>query len=143
MSVQAQVPNDHPLMIAWNAYKATDDYANTRKWAVYPEHVEGSLWAAFSQGFASLEAENARLRERHLDAAINAGDAYVAAEKRAETAEAQLAEARRALGFFASVIMSGEPWTEVCEQRYRAALAPAEKPGSDGPDTDYDPSRDM
>ena len=28
-----------------------------------------------------------------------------------------------ALGFFSSVIKSGEPWTETCEREYRAALA--------------------
>lgn len=35
------------------------------------------------------------------------------------------------LGFFASVIKSGEPWTETCEREYRAALAryDAEKNG--------------
>jgi len=45
------VPKDHPLMIAWDAYKATEDYANTRTWAGIPAHVDGSLWAAFEQGF--------------------------------------------------------------------------------------------
>lgn len=30
---------------------------------------------------------------------------------------------RRCLGFFASVIKSGEPWTETCEREYREALA--------------------
>lgn len=56
----APVPEDHPLMVAWNAYKATDDYANSRKWAIHRNHaddeqyvqwVEGSLWAAFMAGF--------------------------------------------------------------------------------------------
>jgi hypothetical protein len=31
----------------------------------------------------------------------------------------------RCLGFFASVIKSGEPWTETCEWEFREALEPA------------------
>ena len=46
------VPQDSPLMKAWEAYKTTDEYQNTRKWAAYTEHVDGSLWAAFCAGFA-------------------------------------------------------------------------------------------
>lgn len=51
MSTMAPVPKDDPLMIAWEAYTATDKYANTKRWAIHPEHVEGSLWAAFMEGF--------------------------------------------------------------------------------------------
>ncbi len=36
--------------------------------------------------------------------------------------EQRLAEC---LGFFASVIKSGEPWTETCQQAYDAARAPS------------------
>lgn len=42
---------DDPRMVAWEAYKATPEYANTRKWA-RTEHAEGSLWAAFLEGWA-------------------------------------------------------------------------------------------
>lgn len=45
------LPKDHPLIRAWEAYKATDEYANTRKWAAHDEHVDGSLWASFMAGF--------------------------------------------------------------------------------------------
>src|SRR4051794_33592388 len=31
---------------------------------------------------------------------------------------------RRCLGFFASVIKSGEPWTETCQREYDEALSP-------------------
>lgn len=47
----APVPADNPLMFAWKAYKASAEYANTRKWAGHDEHVDGSLWAAFEQGY--------------------------------------------------------------------------------------------
>lgn len=33
-----------------------------------------------------------------------------------------LVEAQRTVGFFASVIKSGEPWTDECEKALRAAL---------------------
>lgn len=46
----AVLAND-PLMVAWTAYKATPAYANTKKWAASPQDVDGSLWAAFAQGW--------------------------------------------------------------------------------------------
>jgi hypothetical protein len=45
------LPSDDPVMLAWNAYKQTEDYANTLKWAVLREHTEGSLWGAFLSGW--------------------------------------------------------------------------------------------
>jgi len=47
------VSKDSPLWLAWEAYTATEEYANTKRWAVVPEHAEGSLWAAFERGFAA------------------------------------------------------------------------------------------
>jgi len=79
----APCPPDHPLMIAWEKYKASEDYANSYKWATaaieyvvlpeptdpsanrftedhYRRFVEGSLWAAFMAGFnADLQREAA------------------------------------------------------------------------------------
>lgn len=57
MSTSAQVPQDHPLMRAWNAYKATPEYANSKIWAQHAEHVDGSLWALFMAGWqAAIDA---------------------------------------------------------------------------------------
>ena len=53
MSEQTPVAADAPVMKAWEAYKATDEYANTKRWAVVAEYTDGSLWAAFLQGWAS------------------------------------------------------------------------------------------
>lgn len=50
MSAQAELPKGHPLRDAWDAYKETFEYANTRRWALKEPHVDGSLWAAFVQG---------------------------------------------------------------------------------------------
>lgn len=49
------VPKDAPVRIAWEAYKASDDYANTKKWAVVLAHTDGSLWAAFYAGFVAAQ----------------------------------------------------------------------------------------
>ena len=51
MSIQSQVPADYPMMVAWEAYKASDEYSNTKRWAAHVEHVDGSLWAAFVMGW--------------------------------------------------------------------------------------------
>lgn len=71
-------PPDSDLMKAWNAYKGSEDYENSKTWAmriapfvqhgseaqkrqlfeIMPfeqreRHVDGSLWAAFMAGFAA------------------------------------------------------------------------------------------
>lgn len=67
------VPKDHPLMIAWEAYRDSLEYVNTLGWAITPKahladvvgtvmldfpHVEGSLWAAFEHGWrAALQSK--------------------------------------------------------------------------------------
>ena len=67
MPASTQVPDDHPLMIAWEKYRATEEAENSDKWArtvkvsepmqgqiiLEHPHVVGSLWAAFSAGFAA------------------------------------------------------------------------------------------
>ena len=71
MSAMAPVPKDDPLMIAWEAYKATDEYANTRHWALKDAHVDGSLWAAFSEGF-NTQRSKLSTALGHLKAIIHA-----------------------------------------------------------------------
>lgn len=53
----APLPDDDPLMIAWKAYKETDEYKNIRNWASHPSHVDGSLWASFVQGYRAAAPE--------------------------------------------------------------------------------------
>lgn len=60
MSAMTPVPKDHPLMRAWEAYRQTEDYANTKGWALHEPHVDGSLWAAFERGW---RAANGALEE--------------------------------------------------------------------------------
>lgn len=51
MNIQTEIPRTHPMRAAWEDYKQTDEYANTRKWARDVAHVDGSLWAAFCEGW--------------------------------------------------------------------------------------------
>lgn len=88
MSGQAmqKCPDDHPLMIAWNAYQKTDDFQNTFKWATSailistqetaPEanrvdpiedrqrRAMGTLWGAFMAGFNAATERAASLHEQ-------------------------------------------------------------------------------
>lgn len=59
-------------MIAWEAYKATEGYANTKRWATKPEHTEGSLWAAFEAGFNALKPARVEITEEMVERAYNA-----------------------------------------------------------------------
>ena len=65
------VPKESLLRIEWEKYIKTEDYTNTKKWARFKEHIDGSLWAAFTKGFEineirikQLEAENKKLKKR-------------------------------------------------------------------------------
>ena len=48
--------SDDPRMKAWEAYKQTEAFSTSRKWALREEHVEGSLWAAFLEGWTRATA---------------------------------------------------------------------------------------
>lgn len=52
---QTPMPKGHPLTKAWEAWKQTEDYRNTERWAREREHTMGSLWAAFSEGWFARE----------------------------------------------------------------------------------------
>lgn len=55
--VMQKLPDNHPLVIAWEAYRATEEYANSLQWAMQSHDkmtVEGSLWGAFVAGRESL-----------------------------------------------------------------------------------------
>jgi hypothetical protein len=53
--VQTPVSQNHPMRIAWESYKKSGDYANSAHWAAYKEHVAGSLWAAFVEGYRAAK----------------------------------------------------------------------------------------
>jgi hypothetical protein len=55
--------SDDPRMIAWEKYKLTEEYANTRGWAQYAQHVDGSLWAAFLVGYEAASGPSVREKE--------------------------------------------------------------------------------
>jgi hypothetical protein len=59
MSAMSPVPANHPLMTAWNTYKASDDFEKTKRWAAIEAYTEGSLWAAFAAGFGAQPTQSA------------------------------------------------------------------------------------
>lgn len=77
MSVQQSVPENAPVMQAWKAHQKTEDYSNSLKWAVYPEHAEGSLWALFCAGYSACAIAMARdhlMTQQEHDATTDAID---------------------------------------------------------------------
>ena len=67
---QSPVDASHPMMIAWNKFRQSDEFANALKWAlaenyedgrgISPEmrtnHAEGAMWLALTKGFEIGEA---------------------------------------------------------------------------------------
>ena len=101
------VPADDPRTIAWEAYKETDEYANSVKWALCRTHVhertekyvEVSLWAAFIEGFAAAGHAKVELFEGDdglWAARVNGLPLWWSTAK--GTAEATVTQLRRALG---------------------------------------------
>jgi hypothetical protein len=63
MPTMAACRKDDPLLIAWNEYQKTEDFANTKRWAAYAEHLQGSLWAVFMAGYLAAIERAATLHE--------------------------------------------------------------------------------
>lgn len=51
MPIEHKLPDDAPVMLAWEAHKNTEEYTNSKRWAYSQAHLEGSLWALFFAGF--------------------------------------------------------------------------------------------
>ena len=64
MPTMTPVPKDDPMMKAWEEFKQTPAYANAKSWAANPHHLEGSLWALYSQGFRDATQRAANLHEQ-------------------------------------------------------------------------------
>ena len=61
--VQAEMPVSHPLRAAWEQYRQSDKYKNTRKWAAHPEHLDGSLWGVWLAAYTAATERAAMLHE--------------------------------------------------------------------------------
>jgi hypothetical protein len=82
--VSAPCPKDSDLMKAWEVYRTTDEYRNSKHWALTiapllqvgdpdaerkryelmpidqrEQYIEGSLWAAFMAGFSAAGGKTA------------------------------------------------------------------------------------
>lgn len=51
MPTMRALDKNDPIIVAWEAHKLTEEYANNKKWAAHPEHVDDSLWALFLEGW--------------------------------------------------------------------------------------------
>lgn len=58
MPIDAPVPKDHPVMKAWEAYRQSDDYRNSFKWASDVQNRTGSMWAAFVAGYEAATGKS-------------------------------------------------------------------------------------
>lgn len=87
------IPEDHPLALAWRAFKESDDFANAKRWAVIEQHTDGALWHCFLKGFeAGLLLEHQRcaaLAQSRLDKARAQGNVVSSATAKAIFAEIQ------------------------------------------------------
>src|ERR1700677_1355240 len=86
-----------PVMVAWNEYQKTEHYANSKKWAIHTEHVQGSLWGAFSEGFR-LATERAAMLHEQVDPASDAERVRNALKFVRDIAEEELPHARVGTG---------------------------------------------
>ena len=71
MPTMSLVAKGDPMMIAWESFKASDEYVNAKSWAAYPEHLEGALWGMFVAGFCAATQRAADLHEQ-VDSASDA-----------------------------------------------------------------------
>jgi hypothetical protein len=59
-------------MVAWTAHLQSEAFINSKKWAAYPQHLDGSLWALFAAGFVAGHAGPAAPSEPQPEAATPA-----------------------------------------------------------------------
>lgn len=126
-------PNQHipdnlieRLSTRWNEM-TSDALTMDNDWLADPD-AEEAAWA-----IAQLVAWPTRIDEDRTtnDRFLRMSVAALALRQQAalESAEQQIFRLHRCLGFFASVIKSGEPWTATCESEYQAALNKQESLG--------------
>lgn len=56
--MDAKTP-DH-LMDAWETYRASEAYANDKKWARVSDTAEGAMWVSFKAGWMAARAQPER-----------------------------------------------------------------------------------
>jgi len=79
MPAMAPLPEYSPVLKAWEQYKQTDDFKNSRRWAAQDQHRDGSMWAAFLSGWTAAQSP------------VVHDALYLAAERMAEAREAERA----------------------------------------------------
>jgi len=75
VNAQGPVAKDHPLMIAWTAWKGAEEGRDANKWGsaiqvsiidgqstISHPHLEGALWGAFMAGFNAGSAPDGEVK---------------------------------------------------------------------------------
>ena len=77
MTAMTPLPQDHSLMQAWEAYKLTEEYTNSKHWAPSPQHIQGALWAVFSAGWeAKTKSPRGAQTQYNLEPNMANADAF-------------------------------------------------------------------
>ncbi len=61
MGEKQELSKDHPIRIAWDKYKESEEYRNSFKWAGFEEHRVGSMWAIYEQGYRDAKNDNTKI----------------------------------------------------------------------------------
>lgn len=64
MPTETPVAKNDPLMVAWEAFKSTEEFTNACRWALTEEHLHGSLWAVFVAGYQAGNQPRADLLQK-------------------------------------------------------------------------------
>jgi hypothetical protein len=62
MPIEKAYEKSHPIMLAWEKYRSSDDFRNSFKHAADVEHRTGSMWAAFEAGFLAASGQQPNVR---------------------------------------------------------------------------------
>ena len=79
MSTQSPLPQNDPLLIAFQQLKHTPEYRNAVNWTIKAEnenHADGELWFAFAAGWNAREALAAPPADPVREAATALVDEY-------------------------------------------------------------------
>lgn len=64
MFTDVKAKEDSPVVVYWSEYEASERFENAKRWAVKPENLQGSLWAAFVAGWDAHETSVSKKRFR-------------------------------------------------------------------------------
>lgn len=70
MTDQTKLPDDHPLMRAWNDYKALQEFEQVMQWLDEPAHKTNAVWTIFARGYLHQNMHYQQLRNESEAGAV-------------------------------------------------------------------------